>query len=123
MQKDDALQLFAFLAFGLGSTYDFTLKLYPYTQVTRQSRIVQLAKCCGSRELGGQSPPNYTYQTLKLRSFFYYFKGFYYIANLDVVILIYADTAFVALEHFSGVILEAFERGNNAGMDNHAVAH
>ena len=49
-------------------------------------------------------------------------EGFDDVADLDVVEVLQAHAAFVALDHFAGVVLEALEGADLAGVDHHAVA-
>ena len=59
---------------------------------------------------------------LERSGFFNGLKGFDDVADLDVVEVFEADAAFVALDHFAGVVLEALEGADLAGVDHHAVA-
>ncbi len=48
-------------------------------------------------------------------------EGLENIADLDIIELFKSDTAFVALCHFLGVVLEALERGDLILENDHAV--
>ena len=61
-------------------------------------------------------------QALERSRLFHGFKGFDDVPDLDVVEILEAHAAFHALGHFPGVILEAFQGGNPAGIYHHAVA-